>query len=76
MKRVSLREVCCCGLETEDLLALLSVAFENQRSVIHQQRSRMDRTVLARVGFGDSPDLRYVQDGRKELNVERVSIRD
>ncbi|CAE7942305.1 unnamed protein product, partial [Symbiodinium sp. KB8] len=53
----------------KDLLALLSVAFENQRNVIHQQRSRMDRLLA------EFADIRQELEEDPELQMLYAEVR-
>ncbi|CAE7585817.1 unnamed protein product [Symbiodinium sp. CCMP2456] len=53
----------------KDLLALLSVAFENQRTVIHQQRSRMDRLLA------EFADIRQELEEDPELQMLYAEVR-
>ncbi|CAE7594240.1 unnamed protein product [Symbiodinium natans] len=53
----------------KDLLALLSVAFENQRTIIHQQRSRMDRLLA------EFADIRQELEEDPELQMLYAEVR-
>mmetsp|Transcript_23205 Transcript_23205/g.43622 ORF Transcript_23205/g.43622 Transcript_23205/m.43622 type:complete len:173 (-) Transcript_23205:132-650(-) len=53
----------------KDLLALLAVAFENQRSIIHQQRSRMDRLLA------EFADIRHELEEDPELQMLYAEVR-